>query len=164
MATLTGRQTSSSSGILPPPLRADQIRYTFMLRHGCEEDCVYCRIGNKRPTVYAARAFAQQYILMNKRLCPRIAQLYLPLVNFDRPRLAESLIMRVRCGKVSHVEAPITRPDIGIIVRPQHVAKHKPKVKEPIKEKPIVNAGSYQLRDLNMRAIERVGSPIMWLT
>jgi hypothetical protein len=129
-----------------------------MLRHGCEDqDCAYCPRGQKRPTVYAAKAFAQQYIMVNRRICPRIAALFVPLINFSRPHGPESLIMRVRCGKIpDEMETPVSKPNIGINVRPQHVHKHKQKVKEPIKEKPIENVGQFKLKKLTGPCMEKV--------
>jgi hypothetical protein len=131
-----------------------------MLRHGCEGlDCAYCPMGKKRPTVYAARAFAQQYVMLNKPICPRIADLYVPLINFSRPAAPESLIMRVRSGKIPQVEAPVPKPNIGINVRPQHVNKQKPKLKEPIKEKTVESVGQYKLRRLSGQTMEKVDPP-----
>jgi hypothetical protein len=128
-----------------------------MLRHGCEQDgCPFCPRSKKRPTVYAARAFAQQYVMLNRKICPRIAELYVPLIDFARPHAPESMIMRVRCGKVPEVETPISKPTIGINVRPQHVNRHKQKVKEQIKEKPIENVGQFKLKRLTPNAMEKV--------
>src|SRR5271170_2278203 len=128
-----------------------------MLRYGChEKDCIYCPRGKKRPTIYAARVFAQEYVAGNRKLCPRVADLYVPLINFSRNASSESLVMRVRCGKVPEVEAPIAKPNIGIMVRPQHVQKHKQKLKEPMKEKPVASVGHYRLRRLSSQSVERV--------
>jgi hypothetical protein len=132
-----------------------------MLRHGCEDkDCAFCPKGKKRPTVYAARAFAQQYVIYNKPICPRIAALYVPLINFSRPPAPESLIMRVRSGKIPPVETPVAKPNIGINVRPQHVTKPKQKVKEPVKDKPIESVGQYKLRRLSGQTMEKVVSTL----
>ena len=134
-------------------------RHIFMLRHGCEDkECTFCHHQGKkqRPTVYAARAFAQQFVLSNRKICPRIADLYVPLINFSRPPAPESLVMRVRCGRIPEVETPIAKPNIGIMVRPQHVQKHKQKLKEPTKEKPIMSVGQWKLRRLSSQSIEKV--------
>jgi len=128
-----------------------------MLRHGCEQDdCPFCPRSKKRPTVYAARSFAQQYLMLNRKICPRIAELYVPLIDFARPHAPESMIMRVRCGKVPEVETPISKPTIGINVRPQHVHRHKQKVKEQIKEKPIETVGQFKLKKLTPNCMEKV--------
>lgn len=130
-----------------------------MIRFGCEDaSCVYCRRTAKRPSVYAAQVFAQQYVMTGRKLlCPRIAELCVPLVNFARTSVApESLIMRVRCGKIPEVDVPVAKPAIGINVRPQHVQKHKPKAKETPKEKPVVNVGQFRLRRLNSQTMEKV--------
>lgn len=128
-----------------------------MLRHGCEQkDCAFCHRGKKRPTVYAARVFAQQFVMSNRKVCPRVAELYVPLINFSRTPCPESLAMRVRCGKIPEVETPVAKPNIGINIRPQHVQKHKQKVKEPVREKPIVSVGQYKLRRLSSQSIEKV--------
>lgn len=128
-----------------------------MLRHGCEdEECKLCHHGRKRPTVYAARAYAQQFVLSNRKICPRVADLYVPLINFSRAPAPESLVMRVRCGKIPQVETPVAKPNIGINVRPQHVQKHKQKAKEPTREKPIMSVGQYKLRRLSSQSIEKV--------
>lgn len=129
-----------------------------MLRHGCEDrSCRFCPRGKRRPTVYTARAFAQQYLLANKPLCPKVAQLFVPLINFSRPPAPESLIMRVRSGKVPKSDIPLVKPPIGIMVRPQHVHKQPKKAKEPIKEKPIKDIGQYKLRRLSGHSMEKVG-------
>src|SRR5271170_6047136 len=134
-----------------------------MLRHGCEQDgCPFCPRSKKRPTVYAARAFAQQYVMLNRKICPRIAELYVPLIDFARPHAPESMIMRVRCGKVPEVETPISKPTIGINVRPQHVHRHKQKVKEQIKEKPIETVGQFKLKKLTPNCMEKVHTHHTW--
>jgi hypothetical protein len=128
-----------------------------MLRHGCEErSCRFCPRGKRRPSVYTARAFAQQYLLANKPLCPRVAHLFVPLINFSRPPAPESLIMRVRSGRVPKSDIPLVKPPIGIIVRPQHVHKQPKKAKEPIKEKPTKDVGQYKLRRLSGQSMEKV--------
>jgi len=130
-----------------------------MLRFGCDdEDCKICRRGKRRPTIYAAKAFAQQLIMLNRKLCPRVAELYVPLINFARPASSESLIMRIRCGKVPEEEpAPVAKPKIGIMVRPPHVHKHKPKSSEkPTKEKIFDLDGHYRLRTLNTSIMKQV--------
>jgi len=137
-------------------------RFVYMLRFGCEEeDCKICRKGKKRPTIYAAKAFAQQLIMLNRKLCPRIADLYVPLINFTRPASSESLIMRVRCGKVPDEEPPpVVKPKIGIMIRPQHVHKHKPKSTEkPVKEKIWDLDGHYRLRTLSTTIMKQVSVP-----
>jgi len=143
-----------------PKLNAPQIdnSHIYMIRFGCEDTtCTYCRRPAKRPSVYAAQVFAQQYVMTGRKLCPRIAELFVPLVNFARTSVApESLIMRVRCGKIPEVELPVAKPAIGINVRPQHVQKHKPKAKDAPKEKPVVNVGQFRLRRLNSQAMEKV--------
>src|ERR1700737_757926 len=126
-----------------------------MLRFGCNDDCATCpKPAKVRPTVYAARAWAQQLVLANIPLCPRIAELYVPLVNFYRAPAPESFVMRIRSGRTI-VTPPPPKPNIGILVRPQHVQKHK-KVKETIKEKPILTTGHYKLRKLTGAYMEKV--------
>jgi hypothetical protein len=128
-----------------------------MLRHGCwDKTCTLCHQGKKRPTVYAARAFAQQFVMWGRKLCPRVAELYVPLINFSRAPAPESLIMRVRCGKIPEVDTPISKPNIGINVRPQHVQKHKQKLKELVKERPMESIGQYKLKKLSSHCIEKV--------
>src|SRR5579862_1040018 len=128
-----------------------------MLRCGCDhEGCAYCPKSRRRPTVYAARAFAKQAIMMNKPLCPRVAELYVPLNNFKRSPAPENLVQRMTGGRIPTVEIPIAKPNIGIMVRPPHVSRHKPKVKEPIKEKPIIDVGQYKLRRLSGQWMESV--------
>lgn len=97
--------------------------------------------------------------MSNQKICPRIAELYVPLINFARPAAPESLIMRVRCGKLPEIEPPVAKPNIGIITRPQHVQKHKQKLKETVKEKPVENVGQYKLRRPTSQCIEKVTSP-----
>jgi hypothetical protein len=94
--------------------------------------------------------------MLNKPLCPRIAELYVPLNNFARPPAPENLIQRMTCGRLPAVEATVVKPNIGIMVRPPHVSKHKPKLKEAIKEKPIVEVGQYKLRRLSGQWMEKV--------
>ena len=131
-----------------------------MLRHGCDDkSCKLCRRGKDRPTVYAARVFAQHYVVAGRKVCPRVAEMCVPLINFARPNVSESLIMRVRCGKIPEVATPVAKPNIGIMVRPHHVQKHKQKVKEQVREKPVVNAGQYKLRKLTSQSIEKVLIP-----
>lgn len=129
-----------------------------MLRYGCgQEGCAYCpRNKRRRPTVYTARALAQHCVMLNKPLCPRVAELFVPLNNFARPAAPENLVQRIRCGRLPPLETPIVKPNIGIMVRPPHVQRHKPKIKEPIKEKPIVDVGEYKLRRLSGQWMERV--------
>jgi hypothetical protein len=127
-----------------------------MLRHGCGQSCPYCTTGKRRPTVYAARALAQQYLVSNKRLCPSIAELFVPLINFSRPAAPESLIMRIRSGTAPKSEGPPQKPPIGIMIRPQHVHKQAKKIKEPIKEKVVKDVGQYKLRRLSALSMEKV--------
>ena len=128
-----------------------------MLRHGCgDRSCAFCPTGKRRPTVYAARAIAQQSLLLNKRLCPRVAELFVPLINFSRPAVPESLIMRLRSGKAPKSENPPLKAPMGIMVRPQHVHKQAKKSKEPIKEKPAKDVGQYKLRRLSGQSMEKV--------
>lgn len=135
-----------------------------MLRHGCpDRSCPCCPRAKRRPTVYAARALAQQYLLSNKRLCPSVAELFVPLINFSRPPAPESLIMRIRSGKAPKSESPPQKPPIGIMVRPQHVHKQAKKVKEPIKEKPVKDVGQYKLRRLSGQTMEKVRSLFVML-
>jgi hypothetical protein len=69
----------------------------------------------------------------------------------------ESFIQRLRYGRILAVETPIAKPpNIGIMVRPPHVTKHKPKLKETIKEKQVVNVGQYKLRRLSGQCMEKV--------
>src|SRR5204862_7611066 len=110
----------------------------------------------QRRTGEAARACAQQCVLANRKICPGIAALSVPLINVSRPPAPESLVMRVRCGRIPEVETPIPKPNIGIMVRPQHVQKHKQKLKEPTKEKPIMSVGQWKLRRLSSQSIEKV--------
>jgi hypothetical protein len=67
--------------------------------------------------------------------------------------------MRVRSGKIPQVETPLAKPNIGINVRPQHVNKQKPKLKEPIKEKTLESVGQYKLRRLSGQTMEKVDPP-----
>jgi hypothetical protein len=135
-----------------------------MIRFGCEDEgCVYCRRQVRRPSVYTALVFAQQYVLTGRKLCPRISELCVPLSNISRASVApESLIMRVRCGKIPEIELPVAKPAIGINVRPQHVQKHKAKPKDMPKEKPVVNVGQFRLRRLNIQAMEKVRTIADW--
>src|ERR1700694_775465 len=126
-----------------------------MLRFGCEEAvCEFFRKLKQRPTVYAARAFAQQLVMSNKPLCPRVEKLHVPLINFYRAPAPESLVMQIRSGRPIETPPP-PKPHIGILVRPQHVQKHK-KIKEPIKEKPVLTTGHYKLRKLTGQHMETV--------
>jgi hypothetical protein len=95
--------------------------------------------------------------MSNRKICPRVAELYVPLINFARAPAPESLVMRVRCGKIPEVETPVAKPNIGINVRPQHVQKHKQKVKEVVRDKPIMSVGQcYKLRRLSCQSIGKV--------
>lgn len=129
-----------------------------MIRYGCEEEnCAYCHQRQRnRPTVYTARALAQHNIMLNKAVCPRIAELFVPLNNFARPPAPENLIQRMTCGKLPPVETTVVKPNIGIMVRPPHVSKHKPKAKEALKEKTFTDVGQYQLRRLSAQWMEKV--------
>lgn len=131
-----------------------------MLRHGCgDQACPHCPRGTRRPTVYAARALAQQHLLTNKRLCPSVSKLFVPLINFSRPAAPESLIMRIRSGKPPKSESPPQNRPIGIMVRPQHVHKQQTKkTKDPIKEKPVKDVGQYKLRRLSGQTMEKVSA------
>jgi hypothetical protein len=91
--------------------------------------------------------------MLNKPLCPRVAELYVPLVNFFRAPVPESLVMRVRSGRPIPVP-PSPKPNIGILVRPQHVQKHK-KVKDIVKEKPVLTTGHYSLRKVEGVTLEQ---------
>lgn len=101
--------------------------------------------------------------MAGRKLCPRVAELFVPLVSFARTAVApESLIMRVRCGKIPEIGMPVPKPAIGINIRPQHVQKHKPKAKEPAKEKPVVNLGQFKLRRLTSQSMEKVNTGGKW--